>query len=266
MQMNRIGVSSGCFYPRLTETVIKDITLTGASVMELFINTHSEMEIDYIKELKEIIDYYGISVCSVHPFTSFAETYLFFSEYPRRTEDGFRIYDRYFEICNILGAKILNFHGFKSEKSIEFEKYCHVYGTLYEKAKAAGVVFSQENVRKFISGDIEFIRRFSDYMKNSVAFTFDIKQAYMSCYDPIEFSKTVVDKLVLVHLNDFDGENTCLLPGKGVFDLQTFFTDLSLSGYTGNYIIEVYSGVYGNDTEIADSVKYAESILKESLL
>ena len=88
----------------------------------------------------------------------------------------------------------------------------------------------------------------------------------MSGYDPNEFSKIVMDKLVLVHLNDFDTENSCLLPGRGLFDIKTLFTGLSSFGYSGNYVIEVYSGVYNNEKEIAESVKYAESILKECLL
>ncbi len=263
---NKLGVSTGCYYPMLSETVIEQIAQTGANVIELFINTHSEMEIGYIKEIKSIIDSYGLSVCSVHPFTSFAESYLFFSDYPRRTEDGLKIYDRYFDICNLLGANVLNFHGLKAEKQVSFEKYCQVYSGLFERAKKHGVVFSQENVRQHVCGNLDFIKRFSDQLGNNVAFTFDIKQAVMYGYDPLTFSVAVADKLALVHLNDYDKNASCLLPGKGAFDYKQFFSMLKSVGYNGNFIIEVYSDAYSANTEISDSVKYAVSVMKECFL
>ena len=51
MMRNNIGISTGCYYPQLTEDIIKNIAETGVSVIELFINTHSEMSDGYIKEL-----------------------------------------------------------------------------------------------------------------------------------------------------------------------------------------------------------------------
>ena len=263
---NKVGLSSGCYYPRLPETVIKDISDSGVSVMELFINTHSEMKTEYITEIKRIADYYGVSVCSVHPFSSFAETYLFFSDYSRRMLDGLEIYDRYFEICNLLGSGILNFHGMYSEKNVPFEKYCHVYSVLFERAKKAGIVFSQENVRRHVCGNIDYIRRFSDALGDDVSFTLDIKQAHMAGFDPISFSDVVAKKLCLVHLNDFNDDNPCLLPGKGSFDIKSFMNRLISNGYTGNFIIEVYSNNYNNESEIKESVSHVKSIFKECIV
>ncbi len=261
---NKIGISNGCYYPRLTEDIIKNIADAGVSVMELFINTHSEMLPEYIKTIRSITDYYGVEICSVHPFTSFAETYLFFSDYSRRFEDGIFIYDRYFEICSTLGAKILNFHGLKTEKSIPFEKYCNVYGILYERAKKEGIILSQENVRKHVCGNLDYIKRLSDYLGENVAFTFDIKQAYMSGYDPLLFVDSIADKTVLIHLNDFDANMPCLLPGTGIFDMKALFAKMNAVEYSGNYIIEVYSNAYSDETEIVDSVNHSYNVLKES--
>lgn len=259
---NKIGISSGCYYPKLTENIIKNIADAAVSEMEFFINTHSEMLPDYIKTIRNITDYYGIHINSVHPFTSFAETYLFFSDYSRRFEDGICIYDRYFEICSFLGAKILNFHGLKSEKIVSFEKYCDVYGILYERAKKEGIILSQENVRKHVCGNLDYIKRFSDYLGNNVSFTFDIKQAYMSGYDPLLFVKAVSDKTVLIHLNDFNSDSPCLLPGKGKFNIKQLFSNMNSACYSGNYIIEVYSNAYSDESEIIDSVKHSYSVLK----
>ena len=221
---NKVGLSTGCYYPQLTEDILGDISETGVSVIELFINTHSEMSDGYIKELLKKTEYHGLHIGSVHPFSSFAESYLFFSKYSRRTEDGLRIYDRIFEICNILGANIVNFHGMRSDFKASFEQYCEGYAVLYERAKKEGVIFSQENVRQHVCGNVEFIKRFSSYLGNDVAFTFDVKQAHMMGYDPIRFVEAVSDKLCLVHLNDFDDEHTCLPPGSGLFDISKLCT------------------------------------------
>lgn len=261
--INKIGLSTGCYYPRLTESIIKRIYESGVSLIELFINTHSEMSDSFIKEIQRQIDYYGISVCSVHPFTSFAETYLFFSEYPKRFNDGIEIYDRYYEIANMLGAKIVNFHGMRSDHEVPFEKYCDCYGVLYQRARLTGVTLSQENVRQYVCGDMDYIKRFSKYMGEDVAFTFDVKQAHMSGYDPFDFIEAVSDKLKLIHLNDFDMDNPCLLPGNGCFDFRRFIKYLKTVSFCGNSIIEVYSGNYSDENEIHAAVNYIKNIIKE---
>ncbi len=262
---NKVGISTGCYYPRLTEDIIKDISETGVSVIELFINTHSEMSDGYIKDLLKKTDHYGLRVGSVHPFSSFAESYLFFSDYSRRIQDGLEIYDRIFEVCNILGANIVNFHGMRSDFDVSFERYCEGYSMLFERAKKSGVIFSQENVRQHVCGNLDYVKRLSSYLGDNVAFTFDIKQSHMMGYDPIEFINYVSNKLCLVHLNDFDSNRSCLLPGQGTFDIKKFITKLNFSGYSGNYILEVYSRNYAHESEINDSVKYTQQVIKECL-
>lgn len=266
MMRNNIGISTGCYYPQLTEDIIKNIAETGVSIIELFINTHSEMSDGYIKELLKKTGHYGLRIGSVHPFSSFAESYLFFSNYPRRFQDGLEIYDRIFEVCNMLDAKIVNFHGMRSDFNVSLEQYCERYSVLFERAKNSGVIFSQENVRQHVCGNLEYIKKFSSFLGDDVAFTFDVKQSHMMGYDPIEFVEVVADKLCLVHLNDFDEERSCLLPGEGVFDINKFINKLNFSGYSGDYIIEVYSQNYSDEADIKKSVNYTKSIVEECLL
>lgn len=261
--MNKLGISSGCYYPDLTENIIADIYKAGISTVELFINTHSEMSDEYLSEILKKFEFYGIRIGSVHPFSSFAESMLFFSDYPRRFADGLEMYDRFFEICKFMGADVLNFHGLNSNKNVPFEKYCEVYATLFEHAKKFDVIFSQENVRNTFCGNLDFIGRLSDHLGNEVRFTFDIKQAHMMGYDPLEFVKRISDKLCLVHINDFDENNNCLLPGAGKFEIDKLVSYLKRSDYRGNYIIEVYSSNYSDKSEIVDAVQYIKKIIKE---
>ena len=258
--MHNIGISTGCFYPEKPEDSIRRIHDLGIRRIELFINTGSETEMTYCKSLKDILDFYGISAVSLHPFTSFAESFLFFSAYDRRFADGLDIYDRYFEMCNLYGAKTVNFHGLKSEHFIEPEKYAEVYSRLYCRAKESGVVFSQENVRNHVCGKPEYCRRLKNILGDEISFTLDIKQAHREGFSPEAFAEIFADRLCLVHINDFDEKSDCLLPFAGIYDIEGLVSRLKNGGYNGNYIIEVYSGNYSDTDDIRRSFERLKTI------
>ena len=67
------GVSSACFYPVETE---KSLELTGEygfRNVELFLNSHSELDDEFVEKLIGIKEKYNLNIVSVHPFASFAE-------------------------------------------------------------------------------------------------------------------------------------------------------------------------------------------------
>ena len=74
-----IGVSTGCYFPSYTIDALKSVAETGAKYAEIFFNTDSELNEEYVYELKRIADENGIKVVSVHPFTSAIETFMFWS-------------------------------------------------------------------------------------------------------------------------------------------------------------------------------------------
>ena len=78
-----IGISTGCLYPELTENSIRILTELGFKRLEVFFNTFSEMEIDYLDRLKRLLDSHGARVVSVHPFISSFESFMLFSAYER---------------------------------------------------------------------------------------------------------------------------------------------------------------------------------------
>jgi hypothetical protein len=49
---NKIGVSTACFYPELTENAVDMVCRLKVPVCEIFINTHSETKIEYLREIK----------------------------------------------------------------------------------------------------------------------------------------------------------------------------------------------------------------------
>ena len=87
-----IGASSACLYPMVTEKAFLRIAELGITDSEIFINSRCELEPSFIKELQTIQNSYNINIISLHPHSSFAEGYNFFSGYERRFSDGVEEY------------------------------------------------------------------------------------------------------------------------------------------------------------------------------
>ena len=125
-----IGVSSACFYPVETEKSLETAGECGFHTVELFLNSHSELEDEFIEKLIAIKEKYNLDIVSVHPFASFAESFYLFSNYERRYTDILPLYDRLFEVTAKLGADIFVFHGAKIPGSISDEEYCRRFAHL----------------------------------------------------------------------------------------------------------------------------------------
>ncbi|MFN3233827.1 MAG: sugar phosphate isomerase/epimerase family protein [Gammaproteobacteria bacterium] len=86
-----------------------------------------------------------------------------------------------------------------------------------------------------------------------------------------DIQKVPVEKMLLVHLCDFNDEDPCgdilfearnkrLSPGRGVFDLQSFISEMTIHGYEGSYSLEVLNQ---NNRNI-NSESFSISILKDA--
>mgnify|MGYP003298487249 CR=1 FL=1 len=100
----KIGASSACLYPMETEKAFLHIAQLGFTDSEIFINSRCELERPFLKELQAVQNAYKINIISLHPHSSFAEGYNFFSNYERRFNDGVEDYKRYFEAAAILAT------------------------------------------------------------------------------------------------------------------------------------------------------------------
>lgn len=256
------GISTGCWYPDLTENSIEKIKEAGFTNAEIFICDDSETEIEYLKMMKRLLDNLSIKAVSVHPYTSFAEQFLFFSGYSRRQESAYKYYRKYHMACKILEADIINFHGVKTPTTPE--NYARVYGRLFHEAKEEGIMFCQENVRNFVSGKADFISDLKQISGKDIAFTLDVKQAYMEGENIDEMLKVMNKDIKLVHLSDHSLKDPCLLPGFGSFDIANFIKKLKHVKYDGFIITEVYSQNYKNDTEVRESRIILDNIIKNT--
>ncbi len=247
------GISTACLYPLETENSLKILINLGFKFFEVFFNTYSEIQPDFVKELRKQLDENGCEVKSIHPFTSGFETMLLFSDYERRYLDSLEFYKKYFEAANLLGAEILVLHGERDyfRRRITEETYLVRYARLRELGRAAGVDVAQENVNAFRGEDPGFLRRMREFLHGDCSFVYDIKQAVRAGFDPYEVCSAMGDKIVHIHFNDNrPPEEDCLLPGRGMMDFDKLRVQLQGQGYSGDVVMEVYRRNFGGLEEL----------------
>ena len=258
-----IGASSACLYPMVTEKAFLRIAELGITDSEIFINSRCELEPSFIKELQTIQNSYNINIISLHPHSSFAEGYNFFSGYERRFSDGVEEYKRYFEAAAELGAKYIVLHG-SNHPVITTEEYAERFKKLNDVALSFGCTVAHENVVKYAGESPGFMKAMKKLLGDEFKMVLDVKQAKRAGYDPSDFIKAMEKSIVHVHLSDFNEDCDCIPPCKeGGFDFVRLFTQLAGIGYSGKYIVELYSRNFSDENEIIKSAKYLEGILNK---
>ena len=258
----KIGVSTSCFYPLETEKSLLNVAKAGIKTTEIFFNANCELEKDFVAELKAIKDGYGVEVVSIHPTMSLAESFMLFSNYPRRYREGISQFKRYAEIALELGAKYIVMHGGKPNKALDNKGYFERFSGVAETVRENGAVLLQENVVNFRAGNIEVLRDMKEYLGKDAAFCLDIKQAVRGGYSPFAALETLGDSVKHIHISDNNESDDCMLPLAGNFDFSAFFKLCEKVGYEGDAIIEVYRDAYREEREIYDSYKNFTEKLK----
>lgn len=258
-----IGISTGCLYPMLTEDCLKALCDIGFRNFEIFFNTFSELETDYLDNILKIISPYNAKVVSIHPFTSGFESYLLFSNYERRFYDGVTFYEKYFRTAKYIGANKVVLHGLTTvyKSSMTNSEYFRRFDILQNSAEKYNVSLLQENVNLFRSNNICFIKDMKTEIPLSAGFVCDVKQAVRGGISPFEMVQTMGSHLRHIHINDFDHDNNCVLPGKGCFDFDLFFDTIKNAGFDNDIIIEVYRSSFETLNELSDSYKFLKKFL-----
>lgn len=256
-----IGVSTSCFYPLYTEEAFGKIALMDVKVCEVFFNSSSELEPSFLKEICKIRDGYGMRVPSIHPFFSFGEPYLLFSEYERRFRDALNFYKKYFDAANILGAKILVMHGGKTSNYVTDELFFERFAKLAAAGREQGITVAQENVVHYRGQSPEYLLKMKEYIGSDFKIVLDIKQAVRAGYSPFDFVGALAENIAHIHISDHAGVLDCLPPGEGGFDFKSLITQMNAAEYKGDYIIELYSHNFKDDNQIINAKCYVEHML-----
>ncbi len=255
----KFGISSACFYPEYTEDAVKFLSDNKIPSIEIFFNSPSELEEDYLKRLLDILG--DTKVVSVHPFTSIYEPYLFFSEYERRFYDGIKLYDSYFKAAKILGAKFVILHGAIKNSKIFEEEYFKRFEKIDLAARERGVRLLQENVAPFKSSSSEFISHMKEYICD-VGFVLDTKQCVRADEDILNMAKVMGENIKHVHISDHNRSNDCLIPSFGEYDFKPLFDFLENKNYGGAVLIEVYKNNYCEKSELLKGYNHLISRFK----
>lgn len=257
----RIGISSGCLYPMSSLKAVQLLLESGFKRFEIFFNTFSELENDFLDKLEYLFDSFDASVSSIHPFTSSYESFLLFSAYEQRFLDGISFYEMYFRTARKLGADKVVLHGIQDNFSgaITLDEYFRRFLLLAQRAEEYGIMLLQENVYSHRSNDPDFIKQMINALPQYARFVLDTKQAIKSGYDPAFLASVMGNRLRHIHISDVGINGSCLLPGKGSFDFPSFIS--SLEDYDGDLIIEVYRSSYDQISELSESGKFLEKLI-----
>ena len=153
------AVSTACLFPKPTEDALYDLCLHGIQNVEIFLNAPSECRPVFAGDLHALLKRFGICCVSVHPWTAPEEGFMLFSNYPRRCSDFLDEARHVFELMQRIGAEYYILHGANPGR-VPPEIYCERFHLLCEAAKPFGVTVTQENVHKYESQSLRFLREF----------------------------------------------------------------------------------------------------------
>lgn len=250
----KIGISTACLYPLLTEKSLEEVGKSGIKDVEIFFNSMGELKKDFVSGLKEIKDRYGLNIISIHPTMSLAESFMFFSAYDRRCEEGLEDFRRYGEITDELGAKYVILHGGKPNGILSDEQYFERFMEISDAVAENGGVLLQENVVKFRASDLNFLKKMCDCLGDKAKLCLDVKQSIRGGYSPFDAVKVLGKNIKHIHLSDNSPHKDCTIPYKGNFDMTGFLSFAEKCGFEGDCIIEVYRDSYGEYEELFSSV------------
>ena len=104
----RAGVSTACLFPQHTEEAFYDLALGGIECAELFINADSDVTRPRVHTLQTLMDRFGITIPSVHPFACPIESMMLFGSYDRRVDDMIASGESILDLCKELKARRAN--------------------------------------------------------------------------------------------------------------------------------------------------------------
>lgn len=245
------AVSTACLYPKPTEDALYDLCLHGIQTVEIFLNSPSECRPVFAGDLHAMLKRFGVSCDAVHPWTAASEGFMLFSNYSRRCADFLDETKHVFALMERIGAKYYILHGAPAGR-VPAEIYCERFRLLAETAKPFGVTVTQENVNKYESQSLRFLKEFCRQLGDDAKITFDTKQAVRAGMDIAEAVRAVGDKIVHVHLSDHGSLGDCLRIGKGRFQITPFLSSLAAQGFDGTVTLELYREGFASTAELAE--------------
>jgi len=231
---------------------------------EVFLTSFSEYGEPFASLLKEKQG--DVSINSVHVLNTQFEPQLF-SAHPRAKADAYGWLEKVLTSANVLQAPYYTFHGMarvkrasRSGENDDFSALIKGFEKLLEFCEKRGVQLCLENVEWSTYNRPSVFEKLSNALPN-LRGVLDIKQARISGYPYEEYLLEMGEKLAYAHVSDVDENGKICLPGKGVFDFETFIKRLIDVGFDGALLIEVYNRDYREEIELKNSCEYLNEII-----
>lgn len=248
-----VGISTASYFSKLQiEDAVLDIGAHHVPLCEMFLNSFSEYEPEFVEMLAGRMKRAGLKAFSIHPMSMQYEPQLF-SLHPRQRGDAWKLFEQVLKDGQTLGVSHYVMHGparlFDGVKNISLTRIAPILVELADMARGYGIQLTLENVSWCIFNQPDFGARLLDEIgTETLRFTLDVKQAIRSGYDPVDYIKTVGDYIVNVHLCDAtrlpNGTTRYDMPGFGEYNFEKMFESLAAHRYGGPSFIEVYSDMY----------------------
>ncbi len=246
------AVSTACLFPKATEEALYDLCLTGVHHVEIFLNAPSEAEPVFSHDLRRICDRFGATCTALHPWTAPDEGFMLFSPYKRRADDFIEQAKHIFEAMQTLGAKYYILHGAMQGTCKDIQFYCERFHKLYTAGKALGITVTQENVYRYESANLRFLREFCRILGDDAALTFDVKQAVRAGMNPTEAIGAIGKFVQHLHISDNGPLGDCLRIGSGRFRIVPFLSLMRKKGFDGTVTLELYRDAFDHAQELCE--------------
>ena len=277
--MFSIGVST----PKsIDEEMFKLYKEAGIQQMEVSVDKGLSEALDYDK-LQEWSKKYGVELYSFHlPFWPFDQIDI---SKPSIAEKSVEYFKGYIDKGTKIGIDKYIIHPSgepidESERGVRMETAKRSLSILADYAYAKGATICVENLPRTCLG-----RDSKDILELISA-----NDKLRACFDtnhllgenPIDFIKTIGDKIVTMHVSDYDFKNERhWLPGEGLLDWQSILSAIKKIGYKGSWLYEInleapwtinrprdltYQDFYNNAMELFEGKKLTKiSTPKEGL-
>ena len=253
----QLGLSTAAFYGRW-ET---EEAAAAIAAYPVFLQTVSEYEPAFAKLVRRNLG--GIPCTSMHPSGIQFENQMF-GRSARQRRDAFDLYRRTLDAAASLGASYYVYHGrstaLLSPLPFSLEANLDMMGQMREEAAQRGIEVAWENVSWCQLTNCERIHAVKEAMPD-VRFTLDVKQAMRAGEDPVLMAKTMGDRLVNVHVCDWDKHGKLCLPGEGCFRFDLLAQTLREMGYEGPVVLEPYLALIQSDDALRASVHYLRNVI-----
>ncbi|MDR3186332.1 MAG: sugar phosphate isomerase/epimerase [Christensenellaceae bacterium] len=263
----KIGISTGTFFQKVaTENTFDIMRDLGIDTCEIFLASFCEYTESFCDLIKERS--HGINIYSLHTQSMQFEPDLF-NSYLRVRQDAEKLFRQIARNAHTLGAKHYTMHGPARLKrlpyGINYESFAARLDELDAilKEESNGICsLTFENVHYCFFNTPDFFTN----IKNScrIGTCLDIKQAAQSKIDVYEYLHAMSGRIKNIHLCDYKLDGTPAMPGHGIFDFTSFFTQLIEASYDGPLIMELYQQNYDNFNEIKIGYEYLNSCLEKA--